>query len=79
MLERWPTPHLFTIELRPSSGEAKLVEVGADGTFDAGHLAPGTYCFRVWSEGFQAYVGTIVVDRRANEQRVVEIAVHEGV
>lgn len=79
MLERWPAAAPFTFELREPSGEWKLVQVGSDGTFDAGPLEPGTYCFRVSAEGFQAYVGSIVVDRRADEQRTIEVAVHEGV
>lgn len=78
-LEEWPSTVEFTFELRTPRSEALFVDVHRDGSFDAGPLETGTYCFRIWADGFQAYIGTIVIDQRARTDRIIEIAVKEGV
>lgn len=74
-LEQWPPAYPVVFELRDARGRIRRIEVEDDGSFDAGVLPEGTYCFRFWGEAFQAYIGTIVVDREADASRQIELTV----
>jgi hypothetical protein len=65
---------------RPGSFERiRAAKSGHDGRFNIAHVPEGTYSFKATKDGFQSVVGTLIVSKKANRQKAIEIALPIGV
>ena len=52
---------------------------GHDGRFNIAHVPEGTYSFKATKDGFQSVVGTLIVSKKVNRQKTIEIGLPLGV
>jgi hypothetical protein len=73
------TEVVFEIRGPGSSERIRAAKSGHDGRFNIAHVPEGTYSFKATKDGFQSVVGTLIVSKKANRQKAIEIALPIGV
>ncbi len=68
-------------ELRREDPDARVrgVRTKADGRFQIGGLAAGTYVFKVTLDGFQSVYGRLIVTKKAAKRNTLRIELKHGV
>ncbi len=78
----WPDGtvlHVQVYRLNDLSSKAAELEVSPEGNFSAPGLAPGGYCLKVSTEGWQTALAAISVDPDAGHEDKIEIETVLGV
>jgi hypothetical protein len=75
-----PLPHVL-IEIQGPGNDRRIRRATSDGRgrFEIGHVAGGTYRFKMTLNGLQSIVGTITVSKKAAKQDELKIEMPIGV
>ena len=67
------------VELRDGTGKIIATRTGSKGHFRIKHLRQGTYKFKTTLSGFSSVMGTIILNKHADQSRIVTIEMPLGV
>jgi hypothetical protein len=67
------------VELRDGAGKILATTTDSQGRFRIKHLREGTYKFKTTLSGFSSVMGTIVLDKHADRDRVISVRMPVGV
>ncbi len=68
--KKWPVRFRVLFELRQSEGNMEIMRTIADenGYFEIPNVPEGRYCFKATLYGWETIIGTIIVDKKADEK-----------
>jgi hypothetical protein len=70
---------VFEIRGPGASERIRAAEFNSEGRFIISHVPEGTYTFKATKNGYQSVVATLIVSKKADHQKTIEIEMHVGV